>query len=48
MIVLWFPLAKIAGSLFRGLPQRAAAAPAYALGIIAMFWCLERMLGLFA
>ena len=48
MIALWFPLAKITASLFRKVPQGLAAAPAYALGIVAMFWGLERVLGIFA
>lgn len=47
MIALWFPLAKAARALLRERSQRLEAAPAYALGIIAMCWGLERVIGMF-
>ena len=48
MIGMWFLLAKAARVIRWEFPARFAGAPAYALGIVAMFWCLERTLGMFA
>ncbi|WP_052573151.1 HupE/UreJ family protein [Haloferula sp. BvORR071] len=48
MIGVWFGIAKALFALSWQLPRRYAWAPAYALGIVATFWCFERTLGMFA
>lgn len=48
MIGLWFAAAKALRSMKLALPPRLAWMPGYALGIIAMVWCLDRAVGLFS
>ncbi|RYD63280.1 MAG: HupE/UreJ family protein [Verrucomicrobiaceae bacterium] len=47
MIGLWLGMAKSLRSMKLTLPPRLSWAPGYALGIIAMVWCLDRAVGLF-
>jgi hypothetical protein len=48
MIAVWIAVAKTLRSMKLTLPPRFAWAPGYALGIIAMIWCLDRAVGLFS
>jgi hypothetical protein len=48
MIGAWIAIAKALRSMKMVLPSRFAWAPGYALGIIAMVWCLDRAAGLFS
>ncbi|MCW1925083.1 HupE/UreJ family protein [Luteolibacter arcticus] len=48
MIGLWFAIVKALRAMKLALPLRFAWAPGYALGIIAMVWCLDRAVGLFS
>ncbi|HEY1121263.1 MAG TPA: HupE/UreJ family protein [Haloferula sp.] len=48
MIGAWIAVAKTLSSMKLTLPSRFAWAPGYALGIVAMVWCLDRAVGLFS
>lgn len=48
VIGLWFGALAAARRVALRLPGRFAAAPAYALGICATCWCVDRLLALFA
>ena len=48
MIGAWIAVSRALSSMKLTLPTRFAWAPGYALGIIAMIWCLDRAAGLFS
>jgi len=48
MIGAWIAVARALSSMKLTLPSRFAWVPGYALGVVAMVWCLDRAVGLFS